>query len=351
MKKRYYFMDLMAIVSSFAVVMLHTSGSATGLKVVVNRFTPDGLWSIMPNILFAFAVPIFFMQSGAKVLNYRDRYDTKTFFTKRVSKVVVPFTFWSILGYILFKAVQGSNFLQSFLAESIIGPYWFFYSIIAFYLCVPVLSLLVQYVSDRLLLYLIGLVIFFKSVLPLAAVIFGQSMPFLNSLPLGGGYLQYFLLGWYIANHELSGKKRKWIYMLGIGMLALEIALTLGLSYQTPRLPYYDYSPGYIKNFYDIANFPELCVVVALFTWLKQSEEKIRSWNFKDQLPKAAGITFGIYLLHPFVIFYLLPFLQSWLGTSPVGVRCLAYPIVIYLVSALLTIILRKIPSAKYVLP
>lgn len=100
--------------------------------------------------------------------------------------------------------------MQSFLAESIIGPYWFFYSI---YLCVPVLSLLVQYGSDRLLLYLIGLVIFFKSVLPLAVVIFGQSMPFLNSLPLGGGYLQYFLLGWYIANHELSGKKRKWIYL------------------------------------------------------------------------------------------------------------------------------------------
>ncbi|MGZ1150320.1 hypothetical protein ACXO17_06170 [Lactobacillus delbrueckii subsp. bulgaricus] len=46
MKKRYYFMDLMAIVSSFAVVMLHTSCNATYLKVVVNRFTPDGLWSI-----------------------------------------------------------------------------------------------------------------------------------------------------------------------------------------------------------------------------------------------------------------------------------------------------------------
>lgn len=118
MKKRYYFMDLMAIVSSFAVVMLHTSGSATGLKVVVNRFTPDGLWSIMPNILFAFAVPIFFMQSGAKVLNYRDRYDTKTFFTKRVSKVVVPFTFWSILGYILFKAGQ------QLLAELLSGKHY-----------------------------------------------------------------------------------------------------------------------------------------------------------------------------------------------------------------------------------
>ncbi|MGZ1181575.1 hypothetical protein ACXO2W_05590 [Lactobacillus delbrueckii subsp. bulgaricus] len=46
MKKRYYFMDLMAIVSSFAVLMLHTSGNATYLKVVVNRFTPDGLCSI-----------------------------------------------------------------------------------------------------------------------------------------------------------------------------------------------------------------------------------------------------------------------------------------------------------------
>lgn len=178
-------MDLLAIVSSFAVVMLHTSGNATYLGVMVNRFTADGTWSVLTNILFAFAVPVFFMQSGAKVLNYRDRYDTKSFFTKRVSRVTVPFVFWSVL---------------------------------------------------------------------------------------------------------------------------------------------------------------------ALFTWMKEKESKIRAWSFKDRLPLLAGITFGIYLLHPFVIYYFLPVMQKYLGASPVYIRYFAYPLAIYLISAALTVLLRKILGVKYVL-
>ncbi|GHV98474.1 membrane protein [Lactobacillus nasalidis] len=345
------FMDLLAIVSSLAVVMMHTSGNATYLGVVVNKFTSDGVWSVLTNILFAFAVPIFFMQSGAKVLNYRDRYDTKSFFTKRISKVVIPFVFWSVLAYFLFGKWQSVPLLKSFLAESIVGPYCFFYNIIAFYLSVPVLSLLTKYGSDRLLKGAICLIVFFKSVLPLLAVAFGYSMPFINALPLGGGYLQYFLAGWYVANHEIAPATKKKLYLLALLMLVLEIGLTLGLSYRTPRLPYYNYSLGYIKNFYDIANFPEFCVVLALFTWMKHSEDKIRAWRFKDHLPLLAGITFGIYLLHPFVIYYLMPVLQKYLGASPIYVRYFAYPLVIYLVSAALTVLLRKIPGAKYVLP
>lgn len=343
-------MDLLAIVSSFAVVMLHTSGNATYLGVMVNRFTADGTWSVLTNILFAFAVPVFFMQSGAKVLNYRDRYDTKSFFTKRVSKVAVPFVFWSVLAYFLFGKWQSAPLLKSFLAENIVGPYWFFYYILAFYLCVPALSVLVKYRSDRLILGLIGLVVLFKGTLPLLAVVFGYKMPFVSALPLGGGYLQYFLVGWYVSNHDLTSATRRKIYLLGLLMLALEIGLTLGLSYRTPRLPYYNYSMGYIKNFYDIANFPEFCLVLALFTWMKEKESKIRAWSFKDRLPLLAGITFGIYLLHPFVIYYFLPVMQKYLGASPVYIRYFAYPLAIYLISAALTVLLRKILGVKYVL-
>lgn len=133
-------------------------------------------------------------------------------------------------------------------------------------------------------------------------------------------------------------------------MLALEIGLTLGLSYRTPRLPYYNYSMGYIKNFYDIANFPEFCLVLALFTWMKEKESKIWAWSFKDRLPLLAGITFGIYLLHPFVIYHFLPVMKKYLGASPVYIRYFAYPLAIYLISAALTVLLRKILGVKYVL-
>lgn len=165
-----------------------------------------------------------------------------------------------------------------------------------------------------------------------------------------GGYLQYFLVGWYVSNHDLTSATRRKIYLLGLLMLALEIGLTLGLSYRTPRLPYYNYSMGYIKNFYDIANFPEFCLVLALFTWMKEKESKIWAWSFKDRLPLLAGITFGIYLLHPFVIYHFLPVMKKYLGASPVYIRYFAYPLAIYLISAALTVLLRKILGVKYVL-
>lgn len=48
--------------------------------------------------LFYFAVPVFFMLTGATLINYRKRYGTGTFFKKRLLKTLVPFIIWSIIG-------------------------------------------------------------------------------------------------------------------------------------------------------------------------------------------------------------------------------------------------------------
>ena len=37
------------------------------------------------------------MITGTTLMQYRERYDTKTFFKKRFSKVLVPFLFWAIV--------------------------------------------------------------------------------------------------------------------------------------------------------------------------------------------------------------------------------------------------------------
>lgn len=77
-KKDTRYITVLSVLSSLAVVFLHTNGCFWG------GVGHNARW-ISANIiesLFYFAVPIFFMISGATLLDYRKRYDTKTFVKK-----------------------------------------------------------------------------------------------------------------------------------------------------------------------------------------------------------------------------------------------------------------------------
>lgn len=59
-------------------------------------------------VLFYWAVPIFFMLTGATLMRYRERYDTKTFLLKRFQRTVIPFLAWStILYFVVTICIQG----------------------------------------------------------------------------------------------------------------------------------------------------------------------------------------------------------------------------------------------------
>lgn len=85
--KKYYFMYLNAIASSFAVVVLHTIANPVALGIKSIKPTFYVILCIIIGIIFSYGVPIFFMQSGANILNYRERYDTRTFLLKEFVKL------------------------------------------------------------------------------------------------------------------------------------------------------------------------------------------------------------------------------------------------------------------------
>lgn len=53
--------------------------------------------------VFYFVVPIFFMISGATLMDYRDRYNTKDFFIKRGLCTFIPFIVWSLIWVIKYE--------------------------------------------------------------------------------------------------------------------------------------------------------------------------------------------------------------------------------------------------------
>lgn len=50
------------------------------------------LVNVIESVMY-FAVPCFFMISGANLMDYRKRYGTKTFLIKRTKKTIIPYIF------------------------------------------------------------------------------------------------------------------------------------------------------------------------------------------------------------------------------------------------------------------
>lgn len=100
MKKKIY-IQILGVIACLAVVAMHVNGCFW-------QFSYDRYW-ITANIIECicyFAVPIFFMISGATLLNYRKRYTTAVFFKKRFGKTLVPFLIWSVISAIVLYRIS-----------------------------------------------------------------------------------------------------------------------------------------------------------------------------------------------------------------------------------------------------
>ena len=204
-RKHLIYVDVLNIMSCFAVVMLHVS---------LNVFNPsDAYWtqSVLFQSIAIFAVPIFFMISGMNLIGYADKYDTKTFFKKRLWRVGRALILASVFCYILFcifpfsflwsRAICERNWCwrflyRVFLTNSINDIYWFLYTIIYLYMLTPLLT---QIRNDKnILQYLIVLQFSISILIPLIERL-GVSKKYFGTLliwPLfSSSALLYFFVG------------------------------------------------------------------------------------------------------------------------------------------------------------
>ena len=107
--KRIVYFDILNVIACFCVVCMHCNGW-------IHKFIKDDLWGarVLVEVVCYFAVPVFFMLSGATLLNYRQRYSTTEFYKKRFIRTVIPYLFWGyaifmFLGYLLANNNYESN--------------------------------------------------------------------------------------------------------------------------------------------------------------------------------------------------------------------------------------------------
>ncbi|ANW96309.1 hypothetical protein AXE80_08470 [Wenyingzhuangia fucanilytica] len=327
--------DYLRVVSTLAVIIIHVS--AIGV-MTLNINTPDWLIANFYDSLSRFCVPIFFMISGALLLN-KD-YELKNFLRKRTIRIIPPLLFWSTV-YFTFnnkKYLLGEfefiAFLQKITRSFLYGSEYhlhFVYILLGFYLSVPILRQWIKKSSTTYIVYFLS--IWFFSILyriP-SIVIYLPKIDITNF----SGYLGYMVLGHFLFNTNFKGKYRYLLlFMASVGITVL------GTYYFSLRQGvFYEY-------FYDYLSINIIIASSSFFLFFKN--KKISVKGLDNIVSIISKYSFGIYLVHALVLKLLVNLNIDMFIVTPV----LSIPIVSILcliISLGVIVFVNKLPFGKYI--
>lgn len=340
--KKINYISVLSVISTIAVVILHTNEFWI--------FSKEKYWftANLIECLFYFAVPVFFMITGITLIDYRDRYDTKEFWKRRIKKTVIPFLCWSIINLLYFTFFKKSfsifEFNRTQLFNAImeskgIGIYWFFIQLFCVYLCIPLFAGVQKNARKEVFTYLLIVCGIFNFILPLLNDVFDQNLVLPITVQVGSGYLLYIIIGYLLHTTKLNKWAEICIYILGLGGVLLHIFGTYNLSMQSGTI---------IGTYKGYNNIPCILYSSAIFLLIKNICAKIKSISFFEIINKFKKYSFAIYLVHWFVIDVIAVLFN--LKKTVIWYR-LGMPIIVIPICIFITDVLRKIPIIKHVVP
>lgn len=303
--------------------------------------------------LCRFCVPVFFMISGALFLNANRKIDYKKLYLKNILRLFVcllVFSFFYNYVYIAFtdhspNFGDAMTFLSSFGMNTQIevggGHLWFIYSLIGLYILSPVIKILVNNVKKKKdIIYILLVIFIFASVIPtLTKMHLFRHFNFLNRFSLSVPffcYLGYFIIGYYLDSYEIKPENVKKIFWLGlIGEIIIFVG-TLYFSIKTQKLS---------SIFFEYYSFPVFFTAIAIFVLIKEKIGKLRLPS--KFIIKISSYTFGIYLIHRFIInifsLYGIISLNHLFFKFPL-IMIILSSVLVFLISMLYSILISKIP-------
>ncbi len=338
-KKQY--ITALGVLSSLCVVLLHTSSFWEFQKT---RGWVAG--NLVESVCY-FAVPVFIMISGATLIDYRERCTTAEYFKRRIRKTLLPFIFWS-----LFAAAWSALFLSvevdwrpTALINAVInckymGIYYFFLIIFGVYASIPLFGYIPKESRKSAFGYLTVAGVTVNSLLPfICRLTFGRIEHNYNfTVEACGGLLIYAIIGYCLSHYEIPRRGRLIIYFLGISGLLLHFFGTWYFSWRDDAIN--DIFKGY-------GNIPCLLYSSAVFLFVKQIPFEKLSGFITKALMLFGGQTFGIYLIHMYIITA-----SNRFGLSPESVYArTAFAILIFVLSGLLVKLAQRIPIIKHLVP
>jgi len=344
---RVVYLDILRIVATFAVIILHTAASKW-YETPVNTFN----WQVF-NIydsLVRWCVPIFLMISGVFFLDNTKNISRVNIYRKYIKRIVIALIFWgtmygliSLLSKSLINNEQIRLFdIANIFVKLFFGPpwyhLWFLYLIIVIYMLTPLFRVFISNSKKDDIEYLIILFGLFGLLLPAINSVLTKINPRFNiSFSIGEltGYIGYFFAGYYFHKYEISKRAKILIYIMGILSAFITIIITAKWSLMTGEPQEFLY--GYLLP-------TTMFEAYALFLLFKERLSSIKfSKRIENNLSIISDCTFGIYLVHDFVnqLYSLLNISTTTL--NPV-IMIPTMSVITFIISFIITIIIKQIP-------
>jgi surface polysaccharide O-acyltransferase-like enzyme len=342
-KKIIYWVDLIRVLAIYLVVVIHVSGQMTNVWGKI----PEAQW-IISDIYGGLArvgVPLFFMLSGYLLLPRSE--SLRSFYGKRMLKIVVPFIVWSAI-YILVDCAGKPGvctrdyLLQYILLKKSFFHLWFLYTLISIYFIVPVLRLIVRPGADRTFLwYAVALWLIFQPV----RTLMDQFLHFdINiNAQLTTGFLPYFFLGYLLGEVTLT---RPRLILAGVLFLLGSLLTIMGTYLLTRAAGHFN---GY---FYDYITIGVIVATAAAFVLLRRLSDVgfLATPRFHSFMRWVAGSTFGLYLVHVLVLWGLDGLrINSFMGFGLWSIPLVAA--VVFVIAFVIAHLMQKIPVINYIVP
>ena len=322
--------DLLRISACLMIVAMHAP--LTGSE-------SDGLFLSSLSYLTASGIGLFFMVSGALLLPVTE--NTKKFIKKRFTKIAIPTLVWTFF-YLCCNVWLKNEPLT--LRPLLSIPFsaqgnpvlWFIYTLLGLYLLAPILSRWLAVVGRKELEFYLCLWIICLCY-QLFAKIADVNTSTTGILYYFSGYLGYFVLGYYCRTYP---DRLSFRWLLPAMIIAIAIPVACKLLYME-------------VDFYSMFWYLSIFVAVQCVFWWKVIEHFSNKWMNGKESPVIAEIsklTFGIYLVHIFIMRYLLWKWDFILGIHPYWFQTTVIIILTFTGSLAVSYAISLLPFSKYLI-
>lgn len=335
MKKRIIYYDILKVISLFAVIFMHIIGNT------INTFGLNGFAKSIYDIicyLCYFAVPIFVMVSGGLFLNPNKDINIKNILKKYVLRIFICLfifgMFYSVLE-IYFNTKSIGLFLvydsiKNIITGELWDHMWYLYLILGLYLLTPIFRVISKNCTKKEYNYLLILLFIFTIVINDLCILFDIDIAF--NILIFNPYIFLYFLGDYLSRFEISNKVCNINFVFSIISVLIIIICNI----------YDGFNIGYM-SYTCLLSFS---ITFSIFILVKNSKKVIND-KLKNIIVNISECTLGIYLIHQFIINIIYKLLKIDIILEYPFVCLILYSIVVFVLSYIITILLRKVKFIK----
>ncbi|HSK26997.1 MAG TPA: acyltransferase family protein [Jiangellales bacterium] len=296
-------LDLARVVAIGAVVLVHVLAPAVN-GTFVEEGTSSWWLANALNAASRWCVPVFLMVSGALILDPRRVERPRDFYRKRMTRIGIPLVVWTVV-YLAFRrwflaepvgltdagrdVLSGTPFLQLY----------FLFVLLGLYLIAPFLRIVLRHTTRRMqagfAAVMLGLGVVDQAAATLAGV--GGANAATRFLPFAG----YFVAGWVLRDMALDRR----IVRIAAAAFVASVVVTAALTGLTTVPSGWGAGGRYLYGF---LSPPVIVMSVSALVLLRSLGQRLGT-RHGGRLTALSGLTFGVFLVHPLVLY---PLQSAW---------------------------------------